>query len=71
MEQTGELSSSQTNIVDINEVAENIRKVVNKTATCVKQGLSLTGFTMKETCIYRGMMQEASKLINEITENAA
>lgn len=57
--------------VDMDEVAENIRKVVSKTAQCIKKGLSLSGFTMKQMCIHRSMMKEANKLINKIIENAA
>jgi capsule polysaccharide export protein KpsE/RkpR len=63
--------ASSAQEIDMDEVAENIRKVVNKTAKCIKQGLSLTGFNMKEMCIHRSMMKEANKLINKIIENAA
>lgn len=63
--------ASQNGQIDMDEVANNIRKVVNKTAQCIKQGLSLTRFTMKEMCIHRSMMKEANKLINKIIHNAA
>jgi len=74
--QTGTLRrhTSKMNLsgeVDMDEVAENIRKVVNKTAKCIKKGLSLSRFTMKEMCIQKSMMKEANKLINKIVENAA
>jgi hypothetical protein len=57
--------------IDMDEVTSNIRKVVTRTAKCIKQGLSLSGFTMKEMCIHRSMMKEANKLINKIFKNAA
>lgn len=57
--------------INVEEISENIIKVVNKTAQCIKQGLTTSGSTMKEMCIHKAMMKEASILIKQIVENAA
>lgn len=63
--------NSKSNGFDMEEIAENIRKIVKKTAGCVKQGLSLSGVSTKEVCIQRAMVKESNLLIEEILSNAA
>lgn len=56
---------------DFEEVAENIRNVVKKTAGCIKEGLALSGITVKEVCIQKAMVKEAKELIQKILSSAA
>lgn len=56
---------------DFEEVADNIRKVVKKTAGCIKEGLALSGISVKEVCIQKAMVKEANELIQKILSNAA
>ena len=57
--------------IDIDDVAENIRKEVKRTARCIRNGLLQAGHSTRGACIHGALVKEAESLIDSIMETAA
>ena len=57
--------------VDMEKVTQQVKKVVQETARCIKKSFSMMEKSVKEGCIHKAIVKEAKILIEKIKSKAA